>query len=402
MVFLSRSLKEGTRTKIIVFVLLFIFSLSGFYRLGSTRVEELEKLMENVLHAFLIISADGISVGYFQWDEMYNAVISDDAAFFNENKADILSTFSSVQELEVVKLNFDGSAFYTVDVQGDALYLNFGVFDSLALNYAPDKMIRGKIDIDAILGHALNNVDMKIQNVFIAPAYKNVESLEIQMDEYPLELYHILSATMIGFLGVLFLDIYKKYTISQHYEVEGLANIVMLLSTKDAYTAEHSKDVADYAKAIASSLGMSRAKQKILEKAGYLHDIGKIGISESVLNKPGKLTAEEFERIQEHSSIGYEIVSQFPHLSEVALIVKHHHELLDGTGYPEGLMGNAIPLTAQILSVADVYSALTTVRPYRSNYSREEAFSIMEKMPLNQELVELLKYYTLQSISSKR
>ena len=86
----------------------------------------------------------------------------------------------------------------------------------------------------------------------------------------------------------------------------------------------------------------------------------------------------------------------------MAIIVKYHHELLDGSGYPEGLKGNAIPLSAQILSVADVYSALTTVRPYRKNYSSEEAIKIMTEMPLNQELVELLNRCCLKTTSTKK
>lgn len=402
MLFLYRFFKESTKSKIVVFVLLFILSISGFLKLGNSRIEELEKLMENVLHSFLITSADGISVGYFQWDEMYEAVLNSDKAFFEKNKKDILSTFSSVDEIEIIEAYFDGSSYYTLDVQANELILYFGVFDSDSINYVSDAMIRAKINIDSILGHALQNVDMNIQIVSITTLNKDVESVQIHIDKYPIKFYHILSSMMIGFLGVLFLHIYKKYTISKHYEIEGLANIIMLLSTKDAYTAEHSKDVANFAKAIACSLGMSKAKQKILEKAGYLHDIGKIGISENILNKTDKLTAEEFERIQEHSTIGFEIVSQFPNLSEVAVIVKYHHELLDGSGYPDGLKGNAIPLTAQILSVADVYSALTTVRPYRKNYSSEEAFNIMLQMPLNQELVEILNRYILKTIPNKK
>jgi HD-GYP domain-containing protein (c-di-GMP phosphodiesterase class II) len=136
---------------------------------------------------------------------------------------------------------------------------------------------------------------------------------------------------------------------------------------------------------------MNRKQQKTLEKAGYLHDIGKIGISESILNKTGRLEKEEFDEIKKHSTIGYEIVSQFPNLNEVAIIVKHHHELLDGKGYPDGLMGDEIPFSSQILAVADVYSAMTTDRPYRKGYTGKAAFEIMEGMSLNQELVALLK-----------
>lgn len=401
MLFLHHFFKENSKTKLIVFVLLFTLSIAGFYRIGNSRIEELEQLMENVLHSFLTTSADGISVGYFQWDEMYEAVLSNDTGFIEDNIISILSTFPSVSQLEIVDAPFDGLSSYSVRIQTDNLYFYFGIFDSNSIDYIPDKMIRATFDPDEILGHALENVNMDFQIIIPSTDRHTIESVKIQFDKHPLEFYHFISATLIGFLGLLFLHTYRRYTISKHYEVEGLANIIMLLSKKDAYTAEHSKDVAHYAKAIACSLGMTRAKQKVLEKAGYLHDIGKIGISESILNKPGKLTAEEFERIQEHSTIGFEIVSQFPNLSEVAIIVKGHHELLDGSGYPDGLKGNAIPLTAQILSVADVYSALTTIRPYRKNFSSSEAFTMMQGMSLNQELVAILNRYILKTNSDQ-
>lgn len=142
---------------------------------------------------------------------------------------------------------------------------------------------------------------------------------------------------------------------------------------------------------IAQKLNLGNKQMKLLNKAGYLHDIGKIGISETILNKPDKLTPEEYVEIKKHSTIGYEIVSQFPNLKEVAIIVKYHHELIDGSGYPDGLKGDEIPLNAQILSVADIFSALTTDRPYRKGLSREMAFNVMKEMPLNQKLVEILE-----------
>ena len=135
MLFLYRFFKENTKSKMVVFVLLFILSISGFLKLGNSRIEELEKLMENVLHSFLITSADGISVGYFQWDDMYEAVLSSDKTFFEENKKDILSTFSSVDEIEIIEAYFDGSSYYTLDVQANELILYFGVFDSDSINF---------------------------------------------------------------------------------------------------------------------------------------------------------------------------------------------------------------------------------------------------------------------------
>lgn len=387
--FIRLMFEEHRQTKIIVFILLFFIALTGFYRLNQTRLSELEDLMENIIQSFVISSAEGISVGYFQWDDMYDSIIESDDSFLEHYKHDLLSTFSIVDEIQTVERPFDGSEFYTVHAENQQLYLYFGIFDSDTELYVKDQLIRMKFNPDKILKQAL--IDDKFNFSIVILDGDTIDSIHIINNENILSFYHFLSALLIGLLGILFLHSFKKYSISSHYEIEGLANIVMLLSKKDAYTAEHSKDVARYAKAIAIEIGMNKKQQNILEKAGYLHDIGKIGISENILNKTGKLEKEEFEEIKKHSTIGYEIVSQFPNLNEVSIIVKHHHELLNGSGYPDGLIGDAIPFSSQILAVADVYSAMTTDRPYRKGYKGKAAFEIMENMSLNQELVAVLK-----------
>lgn len=387
--FLRQMFQEHRKTKIIVFVLLFIISLTGLYQLNRSRIEDLEDLMEDIIQSFVISSADGISLGYFQWDDMYDSIIASDESFLEHYKHDLLSTFSIVDEIETIDFLFDGTSFYTVQAKNQDLYLYFGIFDSNVENYIKDKIIRMKFNPANLLDQALQKGDVDFE--IVIRDGNSIESIHIHSSKNILNFFHFVSAFMIGFLGILFLHTFKIYSISSHYEIEGLANIVMLLSKKDAYTAEHSKDVARYAEIIAKSVGMNRKQQKTLEKAGYLHDIGKIGISESILNKTGRLEKEEFDEIKKHSTIGYEIVSQFPNLNEVAIIVKHHHELLNGKGYPDGLMGDEIPFSSQILAVADVYSAMTTDRPYRKGYTGKAAFEIMEDMSLNQELVALLK-----------
>lgn len=389
MLFLHRMFQEHRKSKIVIFILLFIISINGFYQLNRSRIEELEELMENIIQSFVISSADGISLGYFQWDDMYDSVIASDDSFLEHYKHDLLSTFTIVEEIEILDHPFDGNTFYTIEAINQNLYLYFGIFDSSAENHISNQMIRMKFNPVVLLDQALknNNFDFEI----IIHDGSSIDMIQIKNMSDHLNFFHYLSAFMIGILGILFLYTFRRYSISSHYEIEGLANIVMLLSKKDAYTAEHSKDVSKYAKAIASTLGMNRKHQKTLEKAGYLHDIGKIGISETILNKTGKLEPEEFEEIKKHALIGYEIVSQYPNLNEVALIVKHHHELLNGSGYPDGLKGDEIPFSSQILAVADVYSALTTDRPYRKGYPCKAAFEIMENMSLNQDLVKILK-----------
>lgn len=388
---LRHMLQDHLKTKIIVFIILFFMSLTGFYQLNQSRTAELEELMENIIQSFVVSSVDGISAGYFQWDDMYESIKEMDDSFLEHYKHDLLSTFSVVEEIDLVDVPFDGSALYRFHTENQELHLFFGIFDSDAQQFIKDKMVRMKFNHERILDHALTNDQLDF-NIIIIDG-DSIDSIHVSSKDEILEYYHFLSALTIGFLGVFFLYTFKRYSISLHYEIEGLANIVMLLSKKDAYTAEHSTDVAKYAKAIAASFGLSKRQQNTLEKAGFLHDIGKIGISETILNKTGKLEIEEFEEIKRHSVIGYEIVSRFPNLNEVAIIVKHHHELMNGSGYPDGLVGDEIPFSSQILAVADVYSALTTDRPYRKGYVGKAAFQIMENMSLNQDLVAILKEY---------
>lgn len=143
----------------------------------------------------------------------------------------------------------------------------------------------------------------------------------------------------------------------------GLANA---LEAKDPYTRGHSERVAQLARRLARARGLSEAGVQVVAQAGLLHDLGKIGIPEAVLRKPGPLTSGEWELMRQHPVVGAQIVAPLEFFAEGALIVRHHHERMDGSGYPDRLVGEAIPLGARIVAVADVYDALTSDRPYRS------------------------------------
>ncbi|HEX3016100.1 MAG TPA: HD-GYP domain-containing protein, partial [Desulfobacteria bacterium] len=149
------------------------------------------------------------------------------------------------------------------------------------------------------------------------------------------------------------------------------------LDAKDRYTAQHSVNVATYVEKIARKLGLTPQDLELVREAALLHDIGKIGVPENVLNKPGKLNSDEYEMIKRHSEIGAEIIHSIYFLEEVAEIIRYHHERVDGSGYPKGMVGEEIPLTARILAVADVYDALTTDRPYRKAMSPQQAKAIL-------------------------
>lgn len=141
--------------------------------------------------------------------------------------------------------------------------------------------------------------------------------------------------------------------------------LVATLDARDRYTAGHSAAVAIYARDIAARLGLPESGQQLAHLCGLVHDIGKIGLPPGLLEKPGVLTLEERRQMQEHSAIGERILAKVEDYAEIAKIVRHHHERMDGMGYPDGIAGDEIPLISRIMAVADAYNAMTSDRPYR-------------------------------------
>jgi putative nucleotidyltransferase with HDIG domain len=141
--------------------------------------------------------------------------------------------------------------------------------------------------------------------------------------------------------------------------------LVATLDARDRYTAGHSAAVAIYARDIAERMNLEVDQQQLAHLCGLVHDIGKIGLSPGLLEKPGALTLEERKEMQEHSAIGERILSNVEDYAEIAKIVRHHHERMDGMGYPDGIADQEIPLISRIIAVADAYNAMTSDRPYR-------------------------------------
>lgn len=164
----------------------------------------------------------------------------------------------------------------------------------------------------------------------------------------------------------VYLEMSEAYT-------DTVRSLVAALEAKDRYTRGHSERVARYARAIAVALGVSSAQTDRIEIAALMHDIGKVGIGKGILSKPGKLTAEEVREIRSHPATGMTILGDLRVLSDLSRIVVAHHERWDGSGYPNGLSGEAIPFESRILAVADAYDAMTSDRPYRGALSRAEA-----------------------------
>ncbi|GEM_PF-6970341 len=152
-----------------------------------------------------------------------------------------------------------------------------------------------------------------------------------------------------------------------------------IMDRKDSYTHGHSFRVMQYALMIADRMGIGGRERQDIGDGGYLHDLGKLNVDLTILQKPGKLTPQEWERMILHSDVGAEIVSETGVLRELAPIIRHHHEMYAGGGYPDGLSGDQIPLGSRIVSVADAFEAMISDRPYRKGMSREAAIKELRR-----------------------
>ena len=230
-----------------------------FYRINTNRISEIEDLMENSLYSFIQSNADGVSTGYFEWDDMYQAILNDDMDFISHYERDISSTFAMTGVLSIVDKPFDGSYSYAIYSENGTSYVEMGIFDSYAEKFLPNKMVRIAFNPQAFFDETLDNPKFNFEvNVMNSDT---IEGIQIVNNQKPLNFFHYLSAFSIALLSLLLIQTFYQLSIRSHYEIEGLANIVMLLSKKDTYTAEHSKEVACFAVLIASHLGLSKSQQ---------------------------------------------------------------------------------------------------------------------------------------------
>jgi diguanylate cyclase (GGDEF)-like protein len=170
----------------------------------------------------------------------------------------------------------------------------------------------------------------------------------------------------------------KPPTLAYASTFDVLQGLVFAVDTKDRYTRRHSEDVARYADFLARQLGLDSETRRAIHTAGLLHDVGKIGIPDAILRKPGKLSDHEHEIVKQHVALGDLIVRDLPDIERIRAGVRHHHERWDGRGYLDCLAAEEIPLIARILAVGDAFSAMTTTRPYRKALSVEEALRRLE------------------------
>ncbi|MFZ0198581.1 MAG: HD domain-containing phosphohydrolase [Candidatus Sulfotelmatobacter sp.] len=158
-----------------------------------------------------------------------------------------------------------------------------------------------------------------------------------------------------------------------------LFSLARSIEGKDPYTHGHCERLAEYSTRLGNQLGLSEDHITALRRAGIVHDVGKIAVPDAILLKPGRLTEEEWKIVREHPVVGERICAPLKSFRLVLPIIRHHHEKIDGSGYPDGLRGDAIPITARVMQIVDVFDALTTERPYKKAFSDHEALQTMKE-----------------------
>ena len=191
--------------------------------------------------------------------------------------------------------------------------------------------------------------------------------------------YDLKFLTLLAGEAAITLENIKLYESIENFYLEMVQTLARVIDAKDSYTGDHAGRARRKARRLAEELHMPEQMIKYVEYSALLHDIGKIGIDGTILSKPGRLTAEEYDEIKKHPSIGYQILAPIHFLGPVAQMVLYHQEWFNGMGYPEGLKGEEIPLGARIVATIDAWDAMMSDRPYRKALSREIGVSELEK-----------------------
>jgi HD-GYP domain-containing protein (c-di-GMP phosphodiesterase class II) len=244
--------------------------------------------------------------------------------------------------------------------------------------------VRACIEGRRVVVKVLDHVAGDVVEIMVAPVYAgdNFVCAIVFANDQKNRRFDASDMSLIDALVSVCGDLLRNYELAdrlRELSIDTVKSLVSAVDQKDEYTSGHSNRVGYFAKLLGEEIGLAGNRLQMLEWAALLHDVGKIGIRDDVLKKPGKLTDEEFEHIKEHPVRSYDVVKAIPQMSEALGGVRHHHERFDGRGYPDGLSGEEIPLDARIILVADVFDALTTTRSYRGAFGFEKALAILRE-----------------------
>ncbi|WP_025209415.1 HD domain-containing phosphohydrolase [Hippea sp. KM1] len=330
-----------------------------------------------------------------------------------------LNRIMSITKSKAVSFVFPIYNLYAFVSRDDSLnFVNFKKTQRVK-NTLTYKMFQENLKGPVVFRHKLNpnieclkliNKKIGIENILIVPIWLKGKLFSVigygYMHDYQFSIHDVNIVNLLAKRLTRFIKTTKEFShllnIISSSEKEIINSFILTIEMRDVYTKGHSQRVAYYARNIAKALGYKEEFQEKVYIAGLLHDIGKISIPDSVLLKPAKLSEVEYEMIKYHAVMSYEIVRQFKSikdLKDIAKMVRQHHERCDGSGYPDGITCKEITRGARILAISDVFDALTTSRPYRKSFSKEEAIKIMmaEKGHFDERILSKSKQILLSS-----
>jgi putative nucleotidyltransferase with HDIG domain len=281
---------------------------------------------------------------------------------FNISQYIINSSIAAMTYVAVDKMIDVGFVFYN-PVAGTAALLIYILLNTFFMTELMSILLKEKFSSiwkSSFFGLLVNIVMVSLLGIVLAFSYDSYGTGGILLFFIPL--------LLARYTFKLYIDMRKNYFDTMNV-------LVRAIEASDPYTSGHSMRVSAYSEAIAKELGLPQGKIDLIKSAALLHDIGKIGIDKKILNKDGKLEKDEFDTIKSHPEIGATIISDLSYLSNIAEIIRHHHERNDGRGYPDGLDHDKIPLETSILTIADSFDAMTTNRPYRHSLSLDTALN---------------------------
>jgi putative two-component system response regulator len=204
---------------------------------------------------------------------------------------------------------------------------------------------------------------------------EKIRAVQVGVDDYLFKPFNVAELTA----RVKSLVSLKLFTDELEHASTVVESFAVCVESRDRYTGNHCKRLGAYATRVGRMLGLSPEDLRTLHLGGVLHDLGKIGVSDLILNKPGRLTAEEFTLMKSHAAVGSDLLRPMKTLERVLPLVRNHHEKLDGSGYPDGLRGAEIPLLVRITSVVDVFDALHTRRSYKEAFPIEKCLALLRE-----------------------
>lgn len=368
-----------------------VILLSAFLLGAVTSIRRYErntqfKAAQAGFRTMLQVQAMALNDGFFSWTELRDEVEHADLVSARALLEEIYTLYPFIEKIDV-RPGTPPDKVYGVASTVSSLSLTFAVKDDFGDNPLPGWVGEATINVQKLLDSLQTD-----RRIVVSPVRGRELVYSIRADFSDplldwLDCLFIVSLTMVAGYAISVWLWRRNVTF---YETRGLESIIFLFEQTERVSANHSRRVAALAMFLGQQMGYKGRRLRDLYTAGLLHDIGKISVPSNILLKEGPLTPQELQIVATHPIISARILKNFKELTHLSGIVLHHHERIDGSGYPEGLEGKDIPEEARIIAVVDVFEALVGYRPYRDPLSTEEAFATLKEMALDQAIVETL------------